>query len=177
MSFIVNIDQNAGDVEFGGGSYPKSYHDYPATITDVKKETTSGGTDLVKTEFLVELPNGDTYEEKMNGLAFMYNEYLTKNIGILLQVVGRNNEGRFDKDLLTTKAPDLSKIVGLKVGVRYAPSYNNPKYSSVDRVIDLDKVDGCYDETAYQKWLENREKGKGTAKKPASVDTNKLPFE
>lgn len=155
--FIVNLDK--APEEFGDyKAYPQAYHRYKATVLGFENFETKSGDKWLKVQFLVNLGNDD-YEEKTNGLGYKYGtEHFSSFVSQYLKTIVRNNEGRIDESILTSKSPDLSKTIGLNIGVEYKPQFNNPKYTSVDSVVDLEKVNGCYDQVAYEQWLEGKKK-------------------
>jgi len=179
MSLIVELGKTAGETS-GGGFYPQAYHEYKATISDITAEK-FGDYDVISVKTLVESDTGETYEETKNGPAIFQGEYFDANISRLINaaVNSPENEGTLDKSIAEVLKPDLSKLIGSAIGVRYNPQKKSPLYATSDGIITTDRVRGCFDEAKYAKWVEARKANKdkpksGGASKPTAEKVN--PF-
>ena len=160
MSLVVTLGSKAEDNQ-GGGFYPQAYHEYKATITDITAEK-FGDYDVISVKTLVESDTGATYEETKNGPAIFQGEYFDANISRLINVAlnSPENEGTLDTSIAQTTSPDLSKLIGCHIGVRYSPQKKAPEFATSDGLITTDQVRGCIDQVKYDKWVATRKANK-----------------
>lgn len=160
MSLIVQLGKKSSE-QSGGGFYPQAHWGYVSTITDITAER-ANNKDFIKVKTLVENESGETFEENKNGPAIFKNDYFDVNISRLINaaVGSKENEGTLDPSIAETTEPDLSLLIGKKIGTIYDRQYNNPQYASVDRLVTTDKIKGCVDEKKYNEWLELRKNNK-----------------
>lgn len=180
MSLKVKLGKKPSEQELGGW-YPQAHHSYRATISDITSENAKNK-DFIKVQLTVDGPNGETYDEENNGPAIFDNEYFDANVSRLIRaaVESPENKGTLDPAIVENMEPDLSELVGSKIGVTYDRQYNNPQFASVDRVHSTEMATGLISESDYKEWLEIRKASKkdsDSGKKPGGKGKAKTnPF-